>query len=212
MRHAMRLSSPLSRRLAAPLHACLLGGQVLGLLGSSHLLAALLRQSPGFATSRLAADLSAAGPEADAALASVVLREVLLPAGLEELFFRGLVFDALRRVAGIAPAIAGSAALFGLVHADAHHAAAATALGLQLGALRAAHGLPLAVLAHAANNAAALWATRAGLTSSAVSLSVAALLAGSAVVALVKASRRPLVPPAEAIPIGPLQRDPRSDD
>lgn len=81
----------------------------------------------------------------------------IVPATLEELFFRGLVFEFIRRAKGEIAAICVSASLFGLAHPGLAHTAAAGLLGLYLGTLRARWGLALPLVAHVLNNALALW-------------------------------------------------------
>jgi membrane protease YdiL (CAAX protease family) len=165
--------------------------QVLGLLGTSQLLAALAQRTPGWATSRLADALASIEGEAEAGLLMSIARDAIGTAMLEELVFRGLLFEGLRRALGLGPAIAGSAALFGLIHADLHQGLAAAVLGVQLGALRALFGLPLTIVAHATNNLAALLAARAGFEANVLSLAIAAGLACSACAVLAQRLRHP---------------------
>jgi membrane protease YdiL (CAAX protease family) len=169
--------------------------QVLGVLGTSQLLAALAQRTPGWATSRLATALAPVDGEGEAGLLMRIARDAIGTATLEELVFRGVLFEGLRRALGLGPAIAGSATLFGLIHVDLHQGLAAALLGLQLGALRALFGLPLAIVAHATNNLAALLATRAGFEASGLSLAIAAGLAGSACAVLAQRLRHPATPP-----------------
>ena len=76
----------------------------------------------------------------------------------EELFFRGLLQRGLAPVLGRSLAIALAAAAFGAAHGDLAHAAAAALLGLYLGVLAdAADSIRASILAHAANNAVALF-------------------------------------------------------
>lgn len=113
----------------------------------------------------------------------------ILVAFVEEVFFRGLVFEGLLRRANLRAAVLGSALLFGLAHLDLHQGVAAGLLGVQLGALRAFLGLPLAIFAHALNNTAAVLARSGGLETSAASLALAALLSISALAALTRRAR-----------------------
>jgi hypothetical protein len=166
--------------------------QVLGILGTSHILDFLVRRTPGYAASRLPALAHRApDPGEGAALAASqtggALWDVVVPATLEELLFRGLLFEAVRRCLGTRPAIFATAALFGCAHLDLHHGVVAALLGLQLGALRAAFGLPLAIVAHVANNAAASIASAIGLETTWSGLALALLLSGSASAVLVQA-------------------------
>ncbi len=162
---------------------------VAGLAATSWLLERAARRLPGFETSRLAeaiARIPAAsdvtnGPE----WIRLVLRDAVVPATLEELLFRGLLYEILRRSAGVPAAIMGTALLFGLAHLDLHHGLVASLLGLQLGLLRERHGLGLAWLAHATNNvlAVSVSATAAdwratGLALALCGISNAALLQG----------------------------------
>jgi len=169
--------------------------QILGVLGTSQLLAVVARRTPGWATSRLAEAFAAPAEGQDAAdLLVRIARDSIGVATLEELIFRGILFEGLRRSLGLGAAISGSAMLFGLVHADLHQGLAATLLGLQLGALRACFGLPLAIVAHATNNLAALLTTRADIEPTLLTLTLAALLSSSACAALVCRLRRPEPP------------------
>lgn len=101
----------------------------------------------------------------DAALEGLGLRQTLFPffalsigsACGEELFFRGLVQRGLVSRIGAGAAIAVTALLFGIAHADWAHGGAATLLGVYLGVLAwAAGSIRPAIAAHAVNNAAAL--------------------------------------------------------
>ena len=192
-----------------------MGLQILGLLGTSHGLDFLVRLAPGYATSRiaqahfLALDAGSCGE----GLVLILLRDGIGAAIAEELLFRGLVFEGLRRTLGVGAAIVGSAAFFGLAHLDVHQGLAATLLGLQLGALRAAFGLPLAIAAHAINNAASLTANLLGLEASAGSLALALLLSGAACAALVqRLDLSEPAPEAAGDERDSLQTGPRSDD
>lgn len=96
-------------------------------------------------------------PEGAAAWFIELLQGAILPAAIEEFFFRGLVFEIVRRVKGETAAIGVSAVLFGLAHPGLAHTAAASLLGLYLGALRARWGLALPLVAHALNNGLAVF-------------------------------------------------------
>jgi len=90
-----------------------------------------------------------AGANAIAAL--VILG--LVPAVAEELLFRGFVQRILVRRLGAVIGIFGTAALFGLAHAEPVHGMAAFGLGLFLGTLAwVAGGVGPAVLCHGFNN------------------------------------------------------------
>lgn len=76
----------------------------------------------------------------------------------EELFFRGFLQRGLAPVLGRAAAIALAAVSFGAAHGDLAHAAAAALLGLYLGVLAdAADSIRAVIIAHATNNAVALF-------------------------------------------------------
>jgi membrane protease YdiL (CAAX protease family) len=122
------------------------------------------------------------------AMAAAIVVAILV-AIVEEIFFRGLVFEGLRRHLGLRTAVLGSALLFGLAHLDLHQGVAAGLLGVQLGALRAVLGLPVAIFAHALNNTAAVLARTGGLETSAASLALAALLSITALHALTRRAR-----------------------
>jgi len=75
----------------------------------------------------------------------------------EELFARGWIQRGLARRFGRGVALLVSAAVFGVLHGDAVHAAAAFGLGLYLGAMAEATGaIRAGILAHVTNNAIAL--------------------------------------------------------
>ena len=179
-------------RLGVPL-------QVVGVAATNHVLTALLPLMPGYESSSLAGNLALFAGADLLDFASALARLAVLPGVAEELIFRGLLFAVLARVGGPRIAIAGSALAFGLVHIDPHHIFIASLLGLQLGALRSLHGLPVAVLAHVANNAFLLtmrFLTEAPivapgpLESGPVSMLLATILAGSACASLVHRMRR----------------------
>ena len=178
--------------------------QILGLVGSSHLLEQLARLLSGFESSRLARRISgeAGGVTADAGLDladpvfSALLVTALGSAVVEELLFRGLLFEGLRRWWGRGTAVWVSAVLFGAAHLDVHHGVVAAILGLQLGVLRQLHGLPVAIAAHVVNNGLWLTVVVAGhhdpiarFLPSPLSLLLSALLAGSACAALAQTWR-----------------------
>ena len=162
---------------------------VAGFAASSWLLERVARLLPGFDTSRLAGAIATAQAAGVATNAQdwirLVLRDAVVPATLEELLFRGLCYEILRRSAGAPAAIVSTAVLFGLAHLDLHHALVASLLGLQLGLLRERFGLGLAWLAHATNNVLAVsvsgvsadWRTT-GLAIALCGISNAALLQG----------------------------------
>lgn len=88
-----------------------------------------------------------------------------LPAIGEEIFFRGFVQTRLEARWGRWPAIATSAALFGLIHFDLKQSAFAFGAGLLLGwiASRARSTRP-AMLVHCTNNLGSLLLARAGVS------------------------------------------------
>jgi len=164
--------------------------QVVGLLGTNHLLSRVVELLPGFAQSRAHDAFDAAGDASLKELLLLLLRDGLGAALIEELLFRGLLFEALRRWLGPLPAVFGSALLFGVIHLDWHQGGVAALLGLQLGAMRQVFGLPTAIAAHATNNLVAHLAARAGFSAGWISLGLAAFATGSACAALVQAWRR----------------------
>lgn len=178
--------------------------QILGLAGSSHLLEQLVRSLPGFHASELARRISGdavgaspgSGIDPTSPYFIALVGTALGSAVVEELLFRGWIFGLLRRARGRGVAVVLSALLFGAAHLDPRHAALATLLGLQLGAIRQLYGLPLAIGAHVANNALWLLAVAVGLSGSgpvappmALTLLLATLLAGSACAVLAQAWR-----------------------
>jgi membrane protease YdiL (CAAX protease family) len=91
------------------------------------------------------------------AVAAALLGLALAPAIGEELFFRGMMLQRLRRTRGPRIALLASAVLFGAIHMDLAQGSAAVFLGLYLGALTLATGhVWTAVLCHAVNNAVAI--------------------------------------------------------
>jgi membrane protease YdiL (CAAX protease family) len=164
--------------------------QIVGLLGTNHLLSRLVELLPGFAQSRAHDAFDAASDASQQELLLLLLRDGLGAAVVEELLFRGLLFEALRRWLGPLPAIFGSALLFGAIHLDWHQGGVAVLLGLQLGAMRHVFGLPTAIAAHATNNLVAHLAAQAGFSAGWTSLGLAAFATGSAYAALAQAWRR----------------------
>lgn len=130
--------------------------QIAGLAASSHLLWLAASALPGFDDSGLARLPDAMPLSSPGEILRAVCLFAVIPALVEESVFRGLVFAGLERLGGLRLAIGGSAVLFGLAHFDPHHALVATALGLQLGAMRQVYGLGLAIAAHLTNNLLAL--------------------------------------------------------
>lgn len=87
------------------------------------------------------------------ALAAAALGLALAPGLAEELLFRGFVLGALARRFGWPVGMLVSSLLFGAVHLELVHGAAASLLGLYLAAVVAATGgIRLAMLCHVANN------------------------------------------------------------
>ena len=142
-------------------------GHLAGFLSASFLIDRLW-QAAGVATRTGQSPLDAVTgmplplpPEGAHEWAVALAQGAIVPATLEELFFRGLVFEFVRRAKGEITAIAMSAGLFGLAHPGLAHTAAAGLLGLYLGTLRARWGLALPIVAHALNNALALFSDAA---------------------------------------------------
>ena len=92
----------------------------------------------------------ASGPVA--AVVLVIVLCVLTPLA-EEIFFRGLLFRSLHRVAGLAVSVLGAGAVFGLVHFDAAPVPAVV-VAMQLGLL-AGFGAALCLLVHRTGRLAA---------------------------------------------------------
>ncbi len=164
--------SPCLTRRPRPAESLL---QILGLLAANHILTRWI----------------GGGIEASAATfpGALALGFALGQAVIEEIVFRGVLFGWLQPRWGTGAAVVGPALLFGAVHGGPLQAGVATLLGVQLGAIRAAFGLPLAIAAHVANNAAV-----AGLSTTSVGYGdglsvVATLVAGSAIAALVQSMR-----------------------
>jgi len=195
------MSEPIDNPPRPPMRFLAGALQVLGFAGTSHLLHLAISLFPSYARSDLA-DLAKAAPLFTSAgpqeLAEVVVLYALLPALLEELLFRGVLFAILERLRGPVFAIGASALLFGIAHLDLHHGTVAALLGIQLGLLRHLHGLRLAILAHFLNNTLALGVTflaeseahgLPAFESGPGSLILALLLSGSAWAALVHRGR-----------------------
>jgi len=172
--------------------------QVLGFAGTSHLLHLAVAFLPSYATSELAETGTLFTSDGPQEFVEALVLFALVPALLEELIFRGVLFEIFWRLRGPGFAIALSALLFGIIHSDPHHALVAAMLGLQLGLLRFLHGLPLAIAAHLLNNALALGATYLAeaeghslppFEAGAFSLTLALVLSGSAWAALVNRLR-----------------------
>ena len=183
----MNPPNPSLRHIRARLPQAIL--QILGFAGTSHLLHHAVALLPRYAESKLAESATLFSGSDPQALLEALFWFALIPALLEELLFRGVLFAILERLRGACFAITVSALLFGIAHLDPHHAAIATVLGLQLGLLRYFFGLRLAIAAHLLNNALALFATYLSQTSGhglppfqagVLSLSLALLVAGSA--------------------------------
>ncbi|MFK7896855.1 MAG: lysostaphin resistance A-like protein [Myxococcota bacterium] len=196
-------------------------GHLAGFLSASFLIEAGFRAFGGlssggtFASSVPAEMIEGLVPEG-------ILPSIVLAAILEELFYRGLLFEGIRRFKGVPWAIGLSAALFAVAHAGFNHAVAAGLLGLYLGMLRASRGLMLPLIAHAANNALAWtmassgivpWAGLEGSFRSVLAAVFAGLalgLIGISLATLRQEIRSPTFP--EKGPRGGLQRIPRQDE
>jgi len=89
----------------------------------------------------------------------LVLAYCVQPAVFEELFFRYLVLDTLRRPAGIHGAVFASAVMFGMAHIGVPLSIPVlTLVGLALGYARVASGsLALPMCLHFAHNLAIVW-------------------------------------------------------
>lgn len=158
--------------------------QVVGLVAANH---AWTRGLAGLAARSPLVDSTAAEISALSAGSTIGL------ALLEELVFRGALFGWLRGRFGGATAILGSAVLFATVHAPPVDALVAFLLGLQLGALRQALGLGVAIAAHVASNLAFLAIAASPNTEAVHHPAVFALavgIGGSAIAALVQRMRK----------------------
>ncbi|MBJ22943.1 MAG: CPBP family intramembrane metalloprotease [bacterium] len=183
------IDSP-ARPHTTPLLAAL---QLFGFAGSSHLLDQTVSLLPSYETSELARTSTLFHSAHPQEFALQLVRFALVPALVEEIIFRGVLFAIFLRLRGPGFAIILSALLFGVIHQDPHHIAIAALLGLQLGLLRHLHGLPLAIAAHLLNNMLALGTTFLdeaeghGLPpfdAGAVSLTISFLISGCAWAAL----------------------------
>ncbi len=192
------MSEPIDSLPRPPIPPLVAALQILGFAGSSHLLHQAVARLPGYPTSDLANTTTLFTSATPQDLADALVLFALVPALLEELLFRGLLFAILVRLRGPAFAVGISALLFGIAHLDPHHGAVAALLGVQLGLLRLLYGLPFAITAHLLNNVLALSATFPGgeeghglpaFEAGAVSLTIAFLLSGSAWATLVQRLR-----------------------
>jgi len=198
-----------------PMRFLLAALQVLGFAGTSH----LLHRAVSLFPSELAETIPlfpSAGPQE---VAEALVWFAFMPALLEELLFRGVLFAIFERLRGPLFAIGASALLFGIAHLDPTHGAVATLLGLQLGLLRHLHGLGLAIVAHFLNNSLVLGVTFLAevqghglppFESGPGSLTLALLLSGSAWAALVHRLRR--TPPPSRGARTDLQTPGRGDE
>ncbi|MAG29523.1 MAG: hypothetical protein CL908_01360 [Deltaproteobacteria bacterium] len=201
-----------------PLHARDGWLQVLGLVGASHLLENVARLLPGYAESRISELLAQAAATSGAPRLTLLVSSALIGPMFEELVFRGVLFELLRRWRGPGAAIVGSALLFGAAHLDTHQSGVAALLGLQLGALRHVHGLSWAIIAHVANNGLALGASAfalpAGLSASPTarlaSIAAALCLTGFACASLAQSMRSP--DPEWPAPAPKLQNGPEASE
>jgi membrane protease YdiL (CAAX protease family) len=185
-----------------------LGWLVLGTLGLSHALDALLALTGLGERSALAhfPELLAGARGERLLLALVALG--LAPAVAEELLCRGLLQRALAARLGPGIGIALAAGVFGALHVEPIHAGFALLLGLYLGAVAHWAGHTWAAIAcHAVNNLLAVglgalgWQTPTGPVSLLLGLGLAAACAW-------RGQRES----ARSRPPKPLQREPGSDD
>ena len=157
---------PIARRLglgAGRLSPASIAIGTLGIVGLSHAAETLVRWS-GVPSPGLARFDEALGGIPSAQLGFPLLALAIGAACGEELFFRGFLQRGLATVLGRSAAIALASVAFGAAHGDLAHAAAAALLGLYLGVLAvAADSIRAAIVAHAANNAVALFGVTAEL-------------------------------------------------
>jgi membrane protease YdiL (CAAX protease family) len=152
--------APIATRLglgAGRLDATRVAIGAIGVIALSHAAEGLLQWS-GVASPGLA--------RFDEALAGLGFSQIAFPllalaigsACGEELFFRGLLQRGLAPALGRGVAIAIAAVAFGVAHGDLAHGAAAALLGFYLGLIAdAADSIRAAIVAHASNNAMALF-------------------------------------------------------
>ena len=136
---------------------------------------------------------TAVGDPTPVALGAIAVVSTIGWAALEELVFRGALFAWLRSRFDVPAAIFASAGLFAVLHAPAPDALVAFVLGLQLGALRQASGLGVAIAAHVTSNLVFLAiGTRPETPALGDPLvfAVALAVAGSAIAGLVQRMRR----------------------
>ena len=139
--------------LTTALLAALVNGGVSTLLGSE-----------GYSSASVVADYGVEG------FWPLVLIVVVLPAVVEELFFRGVLFQALERC-GTWPALLLSSLAFAMIHGDLHNFAGPLAAGMIYGYMTyVLDSLWPAILAHLVNNGLMLFVSHAAKTYSAVGI------------------------------------------
>jgi membrane protease YdiL (CAAX protease family) len=133
------------------------GALIVGIVALSHALATGVELwAPNQAPSLVLFEEILAGARG-ATLAALCLGLAFAPGILEELLFRGYVQRGLERRIGAPGAVLVAAALFGLVHGEPVHAAAAFVLGIYLGlAAVLAGSVRAAIACHVVNNLVAV--------------------------------------------------------
>lgn len=110
----------------------------------------------------------------------------------EELFARGWIQRGLSRRFGVGVGLVVASSVFGVLHLDVVHAAAAFALGLYLGLIAEATGaIRAGIAAHVLNNAIAFSTTAFGIEVADGVAGTAATLAGAGLAAIGLAAARP---------------------
>jgi membrane protease YdiL (CAAX protease family) len=136
-----------------------------------------------------------------AGLVLLVLGLAVAPGVAEELLFRGWLLRVFARPFGLARSALITTALFGALHVDPLHAAAAAVLGGYLAAVRIATGSTSAAIAcHVANNLAALWIGASEAPPISIALPVAAGVAALSSVWLARTLRSQAAADALTLP------------
>lgn len=198
---AVRGSEPLLERLglrSGRLQTARAAIAVAGLIGLSEALEGAMHLT-GLAGAGALARIDATVRGARGADLALLLAGAAFCAGAgEELFARGWILRGVARRFGGLTGVVVSSLVFGVLHGDAVHAAAALVLGLYLGILAVATGsIRAGIAAHVLNNVLAIAGTALGLDGVAADAAAAVTLGGAMLAAAgLTALRAPRLPPA----------------
>ncbi len=194
-----------------PAHA--VAALTLGALGLSHAVDGVMTLTRSLEGSVVVSVSRAMEAARGGALVVVLLGSVLAPALCEELLCRGLVQRSVARAVGPFAAVCASATLFGVIHMEWVHGLIAATIGLYFGlAAQWADSTRPAIVAHGANNLAALLGSQGLLVIRAplaASIALGLALAVGGLLWAARAARRPAAGsalPRGATPDASLQR------